>query len=102
MIIPKTFEVFGHVIRVGYSETVSNESDAVGLAVLRENKIVIQRHGKQKPMTADQVGHTFYHELVHTIFDKLGEDDLNKNDQLVDLIGQCLYQYEKTKKGNLK
>jgi Zn-dependent peptidase ImmA (M78 family) len=35
---------------------------------------------------------TFCHELVHCILDKMGETDLNDNEQFVDVFGSLLHQ----------
>jgi hypothetical protein len=50
-----------------------------------------------EPIPSDFIEHTFYHELVHCILCIMGENELCKNEQFVDMFGLLLHQFENTK-----
>lgn len=89
MIIPKSFKLFGHTITVEYDDTLHQKEDFVGLAEYRNNKIILDNN---KTRMQSQIEQTFFHELIHFIFEALGEIELQKNEKIVDLIAQLLHQ----------
>ena len=61
---------------------------------MERNEITLYTHN----LAASVVEHTFYHELAHCLLYYAGRDDLSKDEQLVDIIGGLLAQYEATKR----
>ena len=92
MRIPKSFQLFGQTITVEWLDRLIEDQDAVGEAHYRANRIVLQRNndGIARPQTQSEA--TFCHELVHWIFFMMNEDDLRKNEKLVDVFGRLLHQ----------
>ena len=102
MKIPKQFKLLGTIIKVRNKDKLTFDSDAWGLSVFRENKIILQKPTKINPIKEELREQTFCHELVHMIFHKAGEEELCANEKLVNLLGSLLHQFLKTKKGELK
>lgn len=90
--IPKSFQIMGHTVAVKVTNRL--DSDRVGEFDAREGIIRI------RPQSESMQDQTYFHELVHCILTHLSYDDLNNNEQFVDLFAQCLYQIQKTGKGN--
>jgi len=92
--IPKSFKIFGHTIKVKITKDVSDGTDGEWSPAALEIRI--------KPVSENLAEswqeQTFWHEVVHAIFDTLSYDDYGKDEELVDRIAQCLHQIDKTKK----
>jgi|SRR5882762_7231036 len=85
--------IFGQRIEVQWSRTLVDDSDCVGVFKPRKNVIILQAgDGEEVARPVSQVEQTFCHELVHSIFNFLGETELDGNEKLVELIGQALHQ----------
>lgn len=61
------------------------------------NKIIVKTHYEGRKYSKQQQEQCFYHELTHAILSIMNEHELNSNEQFVDIFGQFLYQYSKTK-----
>lgn len=95
--IPKSFQLFGHTIEVSLEDEyiVHREQLCRGLWCPEQNKIRLANAKDQ----ADSILHqTLWHEMVHAVLDRLGEDELSNNEKLVDLLGQAFYQINITAK----
>jgi len=93
--IPKRFNIFGHTINVEYVSDLQKRDGCHGQ--FDTNTLVIQLQSRETANSCEsQQEQTFYHELVHAIFHLTGYEDLDKDEQLVDLIGQCLHQVAAT------
>ncbi len=96
MKIPTKFKLMGQTFNVEYNKDLINERDLVGVAKLRLNKIELQPNVGGIPITDEQLGHTFCHELVHCILGVLGEKELKENEKFVDTFGGLLFQMLET------
>ena len=95
---PTSFEIFGQTIAIKYSNCI-RKMGAVGLYCHDSKEITIATHDiDDKEHDEDFLNATLYHETTHCILTYLGLHDLNMNEQMVELIGQCLYQIHKTMK----
>ncbi len=92
--IPKSFQILGNTIKVKITEDVDDHS--VGNYSGDTHQISILPVGKK--MSSDNQAVTFWHEVVHCIFQTMSYDEYDKDEALVDRIAQCLYQIDKTKK----
>ncbi len=92
--IPKSFQLMGHTIKVKVTEDLS--SDNVGEWKPGQQEIRILPVGKN--FTKSNQEQTFWHEATHAMFDVLSYPDYYSDEALVDRIGQCLHQIDKTKK----
>ncbi len=91
--IPKAFTMFGQRIQVQFVEDLIDVTDCVGMARLRKNVIEIQPGtGPQIFRPRAQTEQTFFHELIHWALDLLCEDELSKDEKLVDKLGSMLHQ----------
>lgn len=95
--IPKKFTIGGQEITVKVMKHIGIEG-AIGVYKSAENLILVQTHMNNKPMARSQVEQTFHHELMHCLFDQARQEDLCSNEDLVDLMGELLYQVIKTSK----
>lgn len=102
MKIPKKFKLFGHTISVEYTDTLMQEEDKVGMALFRENKIILQKNNKGIPMLKDQIEQIFLHELVHYLFYFSDNEELAHCEEAVNIVSQLLHQYMVTCEGELK
>lgn len=87
MKIPKSFALHGHT----YSVTIVPAShwkieDAVAVYISTERRIEILKRRKELMEQA------FMHELMHAVFDAMGEDKLFRNERVVDLTASLLHQ----------
>ena len=95
--IPKSFEIGSQKISVKIAKNIEVEG-ALGLYSSLTNEILIQTHIGGKLMAASQIEQTYYHELVHCLFDHARQEDLCSNEQLVDLVAELLAQVIKSSK----
>jgi len=94
--IPESFQLFGQTIYVHrLPEVRTGGLDCYGAAYLHENRILIEDGSQGTNM--ELLEQTFWHEALHFIFNRIGFDDLGENEHLVDLMGQALYQLDKTR-----
>ncbi len=90
--IPKSFECMGMKVTV----EVGGLKHANEHGTYDHGDRVIAIDEKSNRQNKDS---TFWHEFVHCVFDTLGYDEDSKDEQKVELIAQCLYQLQKTRKG---
>jgi len=98
MKIPKSFKLFGNTITVEFDEQLCEDREAYGLALFKEDKIILSRYAGKTKISKENIECTFFHELVHFILNKLGKDELSKNEELTEQISGLLHQYIKTQK----
>ena len=102
MRIPKSFKLYDHEIKVVLKDTVKDyddpEKELFGFADWINNEIHLATKDNGKTMPKTQVGHSFYHELVHHILYKMGEHKLNKKEKFVDQLAGLLHQAFSTAK----
>tara|TARA_R110001632_G_scaffold161915_2_gene280264 strand:- start:34 stop:330 length:297 start_codon:yes stop_codon:yes gene_type:complete len=98
MYTPESFEIFGQTITVKYSNCI-RKLGAVGLYEHDSKVITVATHDiDDKPHDEDFMSATLYHEIIHVLLSYTGQYELNMNEQMVELMGQCLYQVLKTMK----
>ena len=91
MKIPSSFECMGMTVTVEVAGL--HNSDEHGTYDHEKHHIAID--GAQ---TKQNKSATFWHEFVHCALSTLGYSDLNKDEEFVERMAQCLYQLEKTRK----
>lgn len=94
--IPETYQLGSQTIKVELDNDLREDGDNLGAwyEVINTIKITSKAPRQKQELT-------YYHELVHSIFDLLGEDKLSNNDKLVDNIAMKLHQHDQTKSGDL-
>lgn len=97
--IPKSFEIGSFKYRVEVKKKVVLEKEEVaGTSDFFKNEIEIAKTIDKMKCSSDFQRQTFYHELVHTILDALGEDELCADERFVQRFSLLLDQFEITKK----
>lgn len=98
--IPSSFQLLGHTITVEMREDLQEQADCWGRWTPHKHLIELQVPDKKNGITYSFIVQTFWHEVTHAILDNVGQSELSGDEGLVDLIGQCIYQVLKTKKGS--
>ena len=100
MKIPKRLTLLGQTITVEIKDDLYHLQEVHGLAVYRENKILLQGSNDGITLTDESIEHNFMHELVHFVLYFAGEDSfdppIHKREYLVDRIAGLLHQALKT------
>lgn len=94
MIIPETFWIFQHQITVIVDNELHVNESCWGKCNNVKKQIVID--GK---LPQDYQEQTFLHELFHMILDFLNENELSKNETLVNNMSELFYQAWQTMEG---
>lgn len=90
--IPSSFKILNHTIHV-LEIPVLLDMGRYGDYDGNRNEIRLFTEG----VCDDVILHTYYHELMHCLFDKAGYPDHSNDETLVDQIGGLLAQYLKDK-----
>ena len=90
--ISASFWLYGEKIIVSMEPRLLEEQDCIGEALYRQNLIHIQCNSVSVNRPASHIEVTFFHELLQMILNALGEDDLRKNEKLVDGMAHLLHQ----------
>jgi predicted Zn-dependent protease with MMP-like domain len=92
MNIPKRFKLFGATIDIDFSDTVFTDHGSFGTAVLTGNKIVLQAQNEAHRYSQEQVEQTLWHEVVHHVLNKMGQERLCNSEKFVDLFSALIHQ----------
>lgn len=92
MKIPKRFMLYGQSVEVGYDPALLHKDDARGLAIYRDNKIVLQSSSESNPIPQGQIEQAFCHELMHFLFNAAGYSEDRADEAKVDRLGHLLHQ----------
>lgn len=96
--IPAKFNLAGHTYKVELKkDLLAVDSD---FGSLNEVTHVMQLQSPD-PIPMSRVESTFFHELLHAIFHELGEQELDKNERLVDSVACLLHQAIISSEGNV-
>jgi hypothetical protein len=90
--IPVEFELFGQTIKIEWDEELHNKTGTKGLSLARENRIRLQKDCKAYTHLESDIEVTYLHEVLHWVFNLLGEFDLSNDEQKVDRIAHALHQ----------
>ena len=101
MKIPKKLKLFGQTINVEFVDNLINDRDAVGLAIYRENKILLQKNVDGTKITKEMMEQTFIHEVTHFIIYLMGENELQNNEKFIDILSSLFHQFLITSEGEL-
>jgi len=93
--IPDGFSIFGQDITVRSVSDLHVREDCYGKWQPNTNEILLQE--KTKAFADDVLKQAFWHETTHAIFDTLGHTKISEDEQLVEQVGQAIYQVLKTK-----
>ena len=93
----KEFNIFSHTVKITYLDDMEKYG-CVGLYRGSECKIFVEKSSKKCPKKTSQVELCLCHEIMHCWFESIGRDDLSEDEALVEAMGQCLLQYENTKR----
>lgn len=88
-VIPNKFNLAGHTYKVELKKNILTTDSEYGS--LNEVTHVMQLQAPD-PIPTTRVESTFLHELLHAIFYELGENELDKNERLIDSVANLLHQ----------
>lgn len=91
LVIPYQFELFGEVWTVKMVKDLGMVDIACGRTTYDRLLIEIDAN-----LPTDRKLSTFYHEVTHVILKATGQDKVNNDEKVVDLIGSCLHQILKS------
>lgn len=87
--IPSKYRVGGQEVEVRRPERC--EDNAMGMCYLYAGRIEIaQKVNKDETQAESSKVNTFYHELVHSILDTMGEKELSANEKFVNCFSSFL------------
>lgn len=89
--VPSKINLGGQTIRTEVKETIPVEG-AIGCYKIHENLIQLQTHVNGIAISKEQVEQTYWHEYAHAILSACRQEELSCNEELVDLMGEFLYQ----------
>jgi hypothetical protein len=92
--IPSRFSILGQTIRVVFVEDLADTHEMAGR--WRPTLNLIELQPPDQFYSEDYVNQTFWHEAIHAALDILGYEDLSKDEEFVDRMGQAVYQIIKT------
>lgn len=94
MIIPKSFKLQAHTIKVKVDrKRLSEEHKSyLGLAIYGTNEIVLTDHLHGNDLDQTVINHAFVHEMIHHILNCMNENKLNSNEKFVDTFAGLLHQ----------
>lgn len=104
--IPKEFTLFGHRYVVEVQKDLFDKTECYGMAdedlkkITIQSKKTIKRIIREKgkdvvqnlEMSDENFVETYYHELMHIVFDALGEEKLSRNEALVNMLGKAFLE----------
>lgn len=97
--IPTEFWSMGRRYETEIRGNLLEEQDCIGRHLATKCLILLEPPGENIPK--DAVEETFYHELMHAMFTGIGRSDLAEDEQLVEMMGRILYQFEVTRTGDI-
>jgi hypothetical protein len=90
--IPKSFTMGGQNVKVVVKEDIGDPGNNGGCN-FEENIISVQSHQANGDLrSSDMVEQTYWHEYAHFLLSQCRREDLSKDENLVDLMGEFLYQ----------
>ena len=96
MKIPKSFQLIGMDWKVEIQDNLMQRHGVFGMCDIATHTILLQKTNKDFSRDAQLV--TLNHELIHSYFYSLNENELNANEKLVDMLGNLRLQFEKSVK----
>ena len=93
MKIPKSIHIIDSEFHITLDKELQTTESIVGKASFWREQIILQTNHKH--YTKNQMYQTFWHEAVHCILNKMGEDKLNDDEKFVDLMASCLNQIQR-------
>jgi hypothetical protein len=96
--VPEAFKLAGHTYTVKIQKDLLTTDGEYGSLNEVTHVMTLQ---PPDPIPKSRVESTFLHELLHAIFYELGENDLDKNERLIDSVSNLLYQALTTAEGDV-
>lgn len=101
VLIPEQFQIFGQTIKIKFIPTLKHTEEIIGEMNYRKNEIRIQESTSTICRPQTQLERTYLHEVMHLIFNELGDFTINdkilRDDEcLINLLGNMLHQILKT------
>lgn len=98
--IPKTFEIGGHLIKIKRKRKVLSDKGerVLGYYMPNQDIILLSTWFDGTKLSEEAITHNFYHELAHCYMAVLNDWKFYNNEPKIDMLGLLMAQFEKTKK----
>ena len=93
--IPVSFQLGGRTIKIVIKNTLASQG-LTGQALFESDEIHLQRNLAGVPISKSNLQITMFHELMHFLYNFVGEETLGSNEKHVEMMAQLLYQSLKT------
>ena len=91
--IPKSFQLLGHTYVVQHVDDFGPvNGGTVGLCEFGPQVISIKKSNEGQKLSRTSIEQTFCHELVHAIYQIMGENEMCANECHVDMFAGLLHQ----------
>lgn len=104
--IPKNFTLLGHKYTIRLEDDLFEKENCYGTADEDLKLIRLQNLGRVfkkyeedgatrevvLDITEETLAETFFHEVIHIIFDAMGEENLSENEKLVNIMGKAMLE----------
>ena len=94
-LIPTRFTLGGSEYKVEYVDPKTGKTVCVFDNI--EGKVYIATAFEGRECSKDYMEASFFHELIHGVFDHIGRTSLSADEELVEGLSHMLHQYMKTK-----
>lgn len=91
------YTIFGQVITVT-PKTKIHKKGFIGEWRPKENVVFYQENTDNCKLSKENIDQVICHEVIHSWLDKVGYENLSGDEKLVDLLGNCLNEFLKSKK----
>lgn len=93
MIIPSSFKLFNHTIKVVYKRDLIDKKGWFGYWDYNKNTIYIQQSTRKYKISKDQIQNTFIHESLHACLNIMGETGLSNDEAFVHTLSSLIQQF---------
>ena len=97
--IPETFRLLNTTwtVRQDKDAELHEVADAFGMCFLSKQELWVK-----STLVPEMKRQVFYHELAHALLEMSNQNDLSKDEAVIELLGTMLCQYHDTKRGSLQ
>lgn len=92
MKIPKTIQLLGVDVKVIIDNDFCDKHQVLGHANYDFLEIKLSDHYHDKKLPQDKIDENFIHELLHLILEKLGYEELRKDERFINGLSSTILQ----------
>ena len=92
MKIPDEIQILGSVIKTVYEQQLLEEQEMGGQTNPPFNEIRLRKFIESREIGNDKLFETYFHEVLHTIFNKIGYKEIAKDETFITSMSNALIQ----------